>query len=896
MIGGGRYLPPPAVLPPRARGAQIALTEACHPDLRRLLTPGDRWVVPIMRVSLSPGPEARSDAANGHDTMARRLARYGVDYCDALPRIEDLQEAQLTSGEMFPFPRYGGGFIEVHVTLVQVEDVPLMLGLISGTGSTTDEDEDQPSILTSAAVLEQYLPALTVVPELFRLGREPWTFKRIVDAFRACQRRHGPRSWLAYEDRERAYDRDAMRVEEFTDETGYRLFDAGREGRQEALRTARRTAGGRQSRAARSPQLVRGRMLKPTPGPVIPGMGQGIMLPTQAGRGDSIAYIDAAWARPEQSEMLTRLPEVRGPQKQLVDQWETLEWLCRTARRPGWTSSERLAGELARRKFSTDALRRRNRDPNYLFQPTPNATSQLFRTIFVTHWDALFGQYVEMELGDGGGKRRIPGLPPIMDEEDYYRIKEWHERKLNSRADVYLFTGVRARLLPDAVDGVLAGNRRTPGGPVEYRIISDYARGAVTTRLDPAPLIPETEILRAIGNLLADEHATFTPDTDAPPEAITALEAKVEQTQNLIARMEKRQASRWQKIDHEDREVDHTYLRLKSEYDRTETELIRLRLGLEPARAEIERMRASYHVSGIRVDDLFQLPRALTDPTDRGLRDLLLPGLDGVIEVQRPTHTQPHGFDLQDVVQISVPVTVHDPEVGRRRAIARGAFATKGQLRGQRRLYRVLEALTEGVPYPDLDRNGSNQGGGGLVRLRAALGEDCHGWVLSVTEPDILRPTMLVCYPLLPLEQVSTEARLTRSPLGRDQLIGLAETTGYGLDLLHRILDLHQLPQFRSRSWLWRQAPQTAQLYATARRRGAIPLTRSLRLLLATPRNSPDWDVHDDVATLRPCAHCGTRRSHPCRLRQATGAVCRSCYRDRALVPWRPSLVQPYLE
>ena len=876
------------------------------------------------------------NAAQSADTLARRLARFDVHLLEALPDPEAMARMHKHGRSSTHFRPDGSSF-RLQISIVTVAGTPLVLMLVTGSAAQLDDEYGQPATDGFGEFLTRFGPGIAATPALDRIGREPWAMKAIVDAYRGIEATRGEPAWLAGDDDTQYWDKEALFLEPFGTGTEERLHRAGVRGREESGRFTSRRRGSMQSAVPATLAMVGGRVRDPGAGPVMAGLGQVMGLPGKRGeRPRPILYVERGGLRPAQEEvdgLLPRLPaglmeRLDLPPDYYPDHWDTLQWLFRILDTPGFVDPEPVGAELEARLFSDTGLRRNSRDLTALFHNSPGAADKLIRRI-TDHLEEYYHR--EMVRRRDGLEWVITGLPWALSTADYKRLRlRWPAQDLRARHDTYLLTSTVVTV--DRTEtGVLQGRRRRRDNAVIYPVLEPRSEpGQVPGHLGghdhPVPPLPQDCALRAALDMLADDHATLTAPTVELPDEATLLAAEVDTRRADLEDRELAQQARWAELDpggqappaHDgpgpkadaaaqvrpgvpvgpnpadpDPADDPYRATLKSVYNREHDQIREDRAALAAAERRLTVFELEPTRTGLPVEDLWPLVRATTQD-DRSLRIPLLSAFSDW-ELYRDAADDPHDHgQAAEVVagcaSFAFTMTLFHPAVGPRQGRVHGIYPTRARRIVDRNTRAVVEALAAGVPLADQTSARSWY----LPRLRVALGASGPLRVLCILDPWLLEVTMAVCHPLLPPDG-DIDGRCAGAPLDDSALRRLADDRDWPLPLLERVRWLHLHNTRTTGAWLYRPAPHTTALYRSARRLGTIAVPGPDAAVLGRPRTLPDWSIGDGVATLVPCAGCGSRRIYPSLLMENLGGLCLKCLRDRNGVQWQARYTR-YLE
>lgn len=879
-------LPDPVELPPGTSGAQLRLTDACPERLRGLLL-GGALLLSESRWSNPGGSDARDHAATAQHTGARRLIAAGIDFTDLLPSRAALDEAQATEALVTQHPRGDGAPFMLRHTLIQITGTPLLLSLITGSGSLVDLERSQPASSAVAGLLQRYPVGLLYVTELSRFGRVPWPLREVVYALEELTARLGSAPWLgAGTDMDGDRRHRPVALEEVTHQTGYRLFAQAQRAEAEADTTVRRTRDAARTRALEHPTMSDGRAAYFGAGTVYPGLAVVRTLSDRGRRGEAIVFRDEPASRPDAGQISGLLPQQFDDRGRPVDHAGIVRWMLHHLGTPGWGDHE-VAAEAERRRFSYDALRRLH-GQNAAFH-AGGAPDHKLMALLLRHLEEYRTGVLNVALGDRLEPVTITGTGRWLDEADYQRLLHRRQRTTRGRQHARLFTGMP--VLVDGQPGRLQASRRRRDGTVTYVVLDpDHGRQRLGSRDHPIPPLPERVVLQQLFTVLADRQATFTPpDTDLPQEdeRLTTEQATL---RRKITELTHRQRLRMDEIDpaSRSRPGSSAIAELHQRFDATAVELSLLRDQVRHLEARRVSLQEDPNLGGLPVGDLWSLAAVATGREPPPPLRLAVQGAIRGFLISRPAGGS--GRDCDRSPRFAFTLTVHDRAVGTREVPVDGDYPTWGERQADRRVHGVLAAMRNGQPPLRQGLCISDW----RPRLRVALGTRGPARALVILEPELLRMAMAVCHP--PAAEPSTDGALCGPPLNDEAVSALAAETGWPEPLLVRLRQLHTNQDQAIAMWLHFRAPATAALYAAGRRQRRLMLTTAQRFLLGTSRTAIDWTRHaDDSVALRPCAYCDRRRTTLIRLRESTGGVCRSCRRDRCGVTW-PATYDTYLE
>lgn len=415
----------------RTDGAGSALIGPGLPTQCRALL-AEHPTMLVERISGLAGVDVRTQAVDGIWTSARLLAPFGADYQPVLQRygkerlLHELRTHAITS---VPVRGSDGSLIRHRFLLV--EDMAadgLLLALVTGTGTRTDEDFHGPAMDWLADRVLEQTPAILFAREWERWGRESWSFQSLSRALRQLTADLGHPIFGG--DRKN-------HLQPLNEDFETVLFLAGRRGRVDAeWQKARAAEGSAQKTGTR---MIDGHVPFGTHVAAPPGMATAEVLPGAfdravapvAGRRDDhppmespavYLYIDEPQSRPDPRLVISSRADVGRGNHEPVDQAAHVRWFLHQFGQVDPDGTEwdlrRCAAHLAAGGYATDGLRRRHRQPD----PVWNVSG---RTPYQTRTRALIvcrgilnrlDQYRtgEFTFGLVGGKERrtITGILP----------------------------------------------------------------------------------------------------------------------------------------------------------------------------------------------------------------------------------------------------------------------------------------------------------------------------------------------------------------------------------------------------------------------------------------------------------------------------------------------------
>lgn len=894
----------------RATSRTVTVQPGVHPRCQELLA--DHPVLLVERISGLSGVEVNTQAVDGIFTAAGLLATDGVDFLPVLERYGKKRLLhELDTHAIRSEPVLSSDGKPIRHRLLFLEDLApqgLLLALVTGTGTQTDDDFRGPAMDWLADRVLEHTPAILYAREWERWGRESWSFRSLSRALRTLTRSLGHPIFGG--DREN-------RLQPLDEEFETILFLAGRRGRVGAAGQQARAAEG--SAQKTGTQMVDGHVPFGTHVTAPPGMAKAQVRPgafdrpgpdTARRRGHHPAeapafhlYIDEPGSRPDPHLVIASRADVGRGGQPPVDQAAHVRWFLSTFGTVDPDGTEwdlrRCAAHLAAGKYVTDGLRRRHGQPDptwVLGGPTPWYTRTRAAALcnsILNRLDEYHSGVFTFSLVGGKQRRTITGVLPAcgrwMTDEDYARITAYRASRATrvTRQGVRVFAGFEVRF-----NGRKAVLQASNHGEVRYYFARRVDKGTLQrlgTRNTPIPPLPQGFLVDLLVEGLSDGGQLPRVVRQQRTE-LNDLETEVAGLTAEIEGLEADNAATRQAVQHPDitdrlrKDLDTEYNERASviEHQKKKVHVATSRLQAKQAAARAARLE------GVEDANLLQLVAALVDPRSRVARSLLKGSLSldvrssRIIERDRPAVT---------VLTVKGSLLVHN-DLGTWRVPLHGAHVARPRAQVAQRVAAAVDGLRDGRP---LSQTLGSDWRRWLPLIRDALGLDQQPFRFgSCDDQRLLKLNVAVIHPPATDEGPDpNRPRLADPPLERHQLPALARQTGEPLPLLQRIHDQYTRPATQPRL-LFDNSTVAVAAFRLASRNGTVrlaslPSPEQARTILANGPFGGEWVFGRGSASLAPCPGCGGTSRIPLRLREATGSICRTCRTDRAEVPWPTS-------
>jgi len=837
-----------------------------------------RPIVLVARSSGDTGVNPRRLATEDLLEAATLLAKVGLDIRPGLPSEAELIEMLRLAAPVKSRDRDGKRFTNRFVSIDLRAEYGVYVVLSVGTGKRLDESSSQPFVKYLAETIVKVGACLVFARRLDRVARNAWALAPVMLALIDNRGFIGDTQFGLY----RAEGIDSVLV-----------FFRAQASEEEARIIPTKTRIG--MRRGTGDSLSTGSCKYAVAHMSPPGM-MTFRSVVNGHQGPRVLTFDTPSCRPDAQQTGFGLPSVFSETVDgeicCVDQVDNVRWLLARLGEPAWPSTK-LALGLARRKFSTEGLRRTHGpDATYGVDVATEAPYRVLATI-LGNLDVYETGRLERSFGIDGFEPHIihDCFPPDglgwATPADFKRIRDWMLATMPAARRVSTLSGLEvtvngtaclliARTVGENKPSVLTAVRAD-----RYRATGAQFSPGVAVILSPQDLLePFVEAIAAAG----DQAFLLVPPDDDIDEMIVAGEISTMRTRikvledsndAILAQVTARTDTGGPVI------TGEMLKRLNADYDKTVTQ------DIPAARAELKRLEESIierkHVralseAGVATERLLALVAALRDPTDLTYRDLIKRTIRDVnINV---TNHEAHKrtwltYDILFTVRIATPhgeihLRAHN-EITYGNVFDAGAMASR----------IVDDMCAKPCTFDDVSDLAQP-----LMRREVAK----H---LGVPPRRLMLPN------ITDARIANLAARVLRHP---DDIAAIAKDTGESETLLQRILQIHS--NATRAVWFARQRAIIAAWYAAAQNG---PVTEE-RL---TPAIAVRWDVaatmlrvsadyhhwtHIDASyTLTPCQHCGSTRRTPARIPEPDGPICLDCELDNAGQRWPLATYHRYL-